>query len=516
MNQTVTESKPAGGASKLQHEIRARIDSLSYLPTTVSVAMKFVELGKNPEAEPSDYAKIISADTSLSAKILGLANSSWYGVRNKVTTVNVAVNLLGLGTVRTLAISYCMTGLHNELDLTTDESRMFWESALCKAVAAKHYVSAQDKKLADEGFVAGMFQDFAMVVMYASAKDPLLAILQNPGNDVQTLLQKERDLFGLDHTDVGRMLAQKLQLPDVFVDAVAFHHNYGHLTEFMEQKSMANAVYVASLFPHMLNLWDRRDADELCRFLDEQSKPGDTAPAAFLTAVQEEFDELYRYFEEKSGSETALAELMQTAARDAADDTTHLVATVQELMRQAAQDGMKVHQLVSDQAQLEDMATHDQLTGTLNREGFCSQANEVLAKAGRYGCSFAVVYLDIDRFKTINDTHGHEFGDLALKKVAGQMQDSVREHDLVGRVGGDEFVLLLDDCTQEDAQQTAEQIVSAIAGQPIGQGERSDKILMSAGCLWVRPSNRECSLDTLMYEAKRAGGNRVQTRAVRA
>ena len=104
-------------SSKMEQKVRERIAALAYLPTSTAVAMKFMELGKDPEADPSSYAKVISSDASLSTKILALANSSWFGVRNKVTKPQVAVNLLGLGTIRTLAISYCLTGLHNDLQL---------------------------------------------------------------------------------------------------------------------------------------------------------------------------------------------------------------------------------------------------------------------------------------------------------------------------------------------------------------------------------------------------------------
>ena len=176
MSQLVAVPTHSGGSSDLQQQIRARIESLSYLPTTVAVAMKFVELGKDPQADPSDYAKVISADSSLSSKILALANSSWFGVRNKVATIRAAVNLLGLSTVRSLAISYCMTGLHNELGLTSDESHIFWEASLCKAVAAKQYLSMHAEHLANEGFLVGMFQD-----ALAFVKGELFASVLAPG-----------------------------------------------------------------------------------------------------------------------------------------------------------------------------------------------------------------------------------------------------------------------------------------------------------------------------------------------
>lgn len=72
---------------ELERQIRAVVDGLSYLPTTASVALRFIELGRNPDADPADYARIVESDGSLSSKMLALANSSWFGVRNKVTKV---------------------------------------------------------------------------------------------------------------------------------------------------------------------------------------------------------------------------------------------------------------------------------------------------------------------------------------------------------------------------------------------------------------------------------------------
>jgi HD-like signal output (HDOD) protein len=313
MTKVAENSAGTISAAGLEQQIRAKIDSLSYLPTTVAVAMKFVELGKDPDAEPAEYAKVISSDSSLSAKLLALVNSSWFAVRNNVAGIPQAVNLLGLGTVRTLATSYCVAGLHNELGLAQDEARLFWEAALCKAVAAKQYVHAMNPKLADQSFVAGLFQDFALPVMYCAAKEELLPILQAPDSDWQTQLQKERTLFRLDHGEIGRILAQKMELPEAFVDAIAFHHNYANLSDFMEDDVIGDAVYVSSLFPHVLSTWSPADAEELRRFLSEHGQSKWTDPNEFLEAVQQEFDQLYRYFEEGNPSEVSLVELMNNA-----------------------------------------------------------------------------------------------------------------------------------------------------------------------------------------------------------
>lgn len=508
-------------AAALEQRVRSRIDSLSYLPTTVAVALKFIELGKNPKAEPSDYATVIGADASLSSKLLALANSPWFGVRNKVTNVRLAVNLLGLGTVRTMAISYCMAGLHNELKLTADESRMFWEAGLCKGVAAKQYARRAAPDIIDEAFVGGMFQDFAVTIMYAAAKEEFRTIIGDAKRSVAEQLQAERDLFHLDHAEVGRILAQKLELPEVLVDAVAFHHNHERLTEFMEEDAMADAMHVAALFPHVLDAWNQQDADQLCAFLEEKTSSGSQDAADFMDEVQKEFNQMYHYFEDATPSETRLADLLIAASKEGADNTAHLVRTVNELMQEAASMGLEMSQLLQSQSKLEDKASHDPLTRVLNREGFTGKASQQLAQASRYGAGFALAFLDVDRFKSINDDLGHEIGDRALKNAASRMQQTIRQHDLVARMGGDEFVLLLYDCQESDAQTILKRILSDVTSEPVCRGKRKLTISLSAGLLYVRPSEHQHNLeklldiaDKLMYQAKQAGGNRVQTRVV--
>ena len=509
---TSVETQKASG--DLQQQIRIRIDSLSYLPTTAAVAMKFVELGKNPDADPADYAKVISADSSLSSKLLALSNSSWAGVRNRITNVKMAVNLLGLGTVRTLAISYCMTGLHNELRLSAEESQSFWETSLCKAVAAKCYASLFDSKLADEAFVAGLFQDFALTVLYATARERYSTILQEPQISVQAQLQKERELFGVDHAEVGRSLAQRLELPELFIDTIAFHHDYERLSELVEQETLRNATYAAALLPHRLNAWSGADADTLAKFLREHNASDDVS--AWLAEVQAEFVQLYTFFHEGDTPQAELTELLTQTAREAADNTTVLVERVNGLVREAAERGIEVHHRVKE---LEDEANRDQLTGVLNRQGFTAAAERMLTQAARYGVAFAVGYFDLDEFKATNDRFGHAFGDLVLKTVVSTAAAALPHDALLGRMGGDEFVFLLYGCTAQEAKQVVGQLVVNVAAKPICDDQVSVQIFLSAGLLCLQPSSQVHSLDKLiraadglMYQAKRAGGNRAEAR----
>jgi diguanylate cyclase (GGDEF)-like protein len=509
-----TTETPAAGGTGLEASVRGRLGSLSYLPTTVAVAMKFVELGKNPEADPGDYAKVISSDSSLSSKLLSLANSSWFGVRNKVTKPHIAVNLLGLGTIRTLAMSYCLTGLHNELHLSSEESKMFWSASLCKAVAARQYATRFDSKAADEAFAVGLFEDFALPVMYAVDRQVVGELLQDSSLSGQAHVQRERELFNLDHAEAGRILAQKLGLPELFVDAVAFHHQRSRLKELTDRTILADAAHVASLLPHALNAWNQQDAEELRMFL-AQAKPQAIDADEFLAGVQKEFDQLMAYFEPGDAPRISLVELLECATKEVADHTTRLMGTVHEMLQQAASAGREVEQLLKQHNQLEQAATRDGLTGVLNREGFKERVSEVLARAARYRSGVAVIFMDLDHFKMLNDRFGHACGDEALQAVADTISSGVRQSDLVGRLGGDEFVVVLSGCSEDVAAEIASRLVQAVGAQTLKNAPVA-RLSISAGLLWVppegvgRPLDKLLSAaDELMYEAKRQGGGRL-------
>ncbi len=507
----------AADNTQMEQRIRARVQALSYLPTSAAVAMKFVELGKDPEADPADYAKVIGSDASLASKILALANSSWFGVRNRVTKPQVAVNLLGLGTIRTLAISYCITGLHNDLKLSADESRMFWSAALCKGVAARQYASHFNPALGEEAFTCGIFQDFALPVMYALAKEQVLEILQDASLDVPARLQKERAIFRLDHSEIARIIAQKLELPELFIDAVAFHHNRESLREFVNNPVLADAAYIAALFPHQLDAWNPADAVRMSQCLAEQTRDKPLDTAAYLELVQNDFNRIYAYFEQgKTGSTAKLADLLADATRDAADNTTRLVTSVQELMSPAAAAGKEVNQLLAQHTKLEQTAYTDSLTGALNREGFMNAAGEALRHAQRYGIGYAIAYLDLDHFKQLNDTSGHVFGDKALQHASQAMLDCVRKDDLVGRIGGDEFVIFIADISAALAEQVLRRIIETASQPPANRSSSVPTPTLSAGLLPIPPRAPAVPLDTLlsmadslMYQAKRAGGNQL-------
>ncbi len=207
---------------------------------------------------------------------------------------------------------------------------------------------------------------------------------------------------------------------------------------------------------------------QLQNYLAEKLQPRGIEAAAFLDSVQKEFNQIYGYFEQGETPRTHLTELLEQATREAADNTVRLVGSVQEMLQHAA-TGQPIQQMLKQHSDLEEAVNCDPLTGALNREGFNARAADMLNNASRYASGLAVVYLDIDRFKTLNDAHGHAAGDAALEMVVDTIKKSIRQADIVARLGGDEFVILATDCSDAGAMTMVERVLTRIADQPVSE-----------------------------------------------
>ncbi len=163
--------------------------------------------------------------------------------------------------------------------------------------------------------------------------------------------------------------------------------------------------------------------------------------------------------------------------------------------------------------ELQKLATTDELTGILNRREFLSASIKELNRARRYSRPCSLIMLDIDHFKNINDMYGHSEGDRALKHVVNIVRDNIREIDIFGRYGGEEFTLLLPEVDSDAGFHTAERLRSFIESNPIPMNSGSISITASFGVAVF--NGEDIDLDELirrsdeaMYEAKSSGRNR--------
>ncbi|HYR05814.1 MAG TPA: sensor domain-containing diguanylate cyclase [Gallionella sp.] len=166
--------------------------------------------------------------------------------------------------------------------------------------------------------------------------------------------------------------------------------------------------------------------------------------------------------------------------------------------------------------QLITLTRTDSLTGIYNRGHFMERAGEVIRMMRRYQRPASMMIMDLDHFKKINDKYGHISGDVALKIFTDVCQQEIREPDIFGRLGGEEFGLMLPETTIQHAQVLAERIRKAVAAAEVPLGDRKIGITVSIGLVEVSPEDSSLSTvlhraDLAMYQAKTRGRNQVVT-----
>lgn len=164
-------------------------------------------------------------------------------------------------------------------------------------------------------------------------------------------------------------------------------------------------------------------------------------------------------------------------------------------------------------SELEARVDVDPLTETLNRRGFERELKRSLAYVKRYGASAALIYLDLDGFKPVNDHHGHAAGDAVLKTIAAALVRHVRASDVVARIGGDEFVVLLWNLSEANAEAKAAALEAAVHATPIRWGASTLVIGASAGAAFIGPLDTPAEVlaraDAAMYVRKAEKNNIV-------
>jgi diguanylate cyclase (GGDEF)-like protein len=181
----------------------------------------------------------------------------------------------------------------------------------------------------------------------------------------------------------------------------------------------------------------------------------------------------------------------------------------------AGQAGILVDlaRLTLDEMEMRLVASVDSLTGVMTRRALIDAGRRDVARALRYGRNLSCLMIDVDRFKAVNDTHGHAVGDLVLQSVAATCRLELRAGDYVGRIGGEEFVVILPETGTDDAFQVAERLRKAVAAEPAAGPAGDIGVTVSIG---VAALGRPHELKTLManadealYAAKKAGRNRT-------
>ncbi|MES2318014.1 MAG: diguanylate cyclase [Pseudomonadota bacterium] len=184
------------------------------------------------------------------------------------------------------------------------------------------------------------------------------------------------------------------------------------------------------------------------------------------------------------------------------------------LARQEVQEAeQRIHSLEAKLQHMSELVREDQLTGSLNRRGLDDVFDRETARSDRRGTPLCVALLDLDDFKRLNDTYGHQAGDSALKHLVKIVKDTLRSMDVIARFGGEEFLILLPETTVEAASQTMTRLQRELTKHFFLHDNEKVLITFSAGVALRQPNEEQAALvkraDLAMYEAKKTGKNRV-------
>jgi len=477
----------------------------STLPTLPAIAIQVLEITQNDNAEFKKIGQTVQNDAALTARILRTVNSSFYGLSKPCPTINRALTYLGMNTVRALVLGFSLVDMTKSVHAFDFNS--FWRRSLYSAAGARRLALAHRTCDPDEAFTLALIQDIGMLAIHATIPHNYAAMTDETTDCHDRLPRIERAALGFDHAAVGSRLAGAWRFPEQFVHGILHHHDL----QMTDHHELIRTVHLSSEIVSAIDGDDPSHAIESiqsrCRdwFSIDIKVIRDT-----LKKIQSEGSQLSQLFKVRFDRSLDLSRILQ-AAQDAA------IRTIETLDRE-------VTVLRNANDQLLDQTRTDSLTGIGNRKYFDQELQRLFDQTMAFNGSLGVIVLDIDHFKMLNDTLGHAVGDIVLKSVAKTITDSTRENEIVARIGGEEFAVLVPGSSVSDLAAVAERIRSAIAAQTFDiedmHGQASTvTVTMSLGVTLlndgasgaqISPHMLLKAADRALYAAKDAGRNCVR------
>ena len=472
------------------------------LPTLPGIAIKLLQAVQKEEPNISEVGKILSNDAALTAKILKLVNSPFYSLSSSITTVDHAIKLLGLNTVKNLALSFSLiTGLQKKRVKKINYNQ-FWKDSLLGAIATKLLANKIDPHSAEDSFFLGLLQDIGCLAMACCLPEQYGVVLSETRKHVTKFHQSESQHLGFNHMEVGEYLIKSWGLPKTFYIPIGHHHCPQNLSDISRDCiERTRLLHLSSLFIDMFNTSDINiQMGTINHFVKEYGLFEKFDAADLTKEIHRQAQDVFPIFDVQFKDDRDYAKLLEKAKVEMAKLSAQMIAELLEKSREIDF--------------LREQTTIDSMTSIHNYKGFCECLNSELSRTKRYKKPLSVIFADIDYFKLVNDTFGHQAGDHALKAVASVLKKGIRDTDYLARYGGEEFAIILPEANIESAFLVAERLRESIRSQNIVYKEKPISLTMSFGVACAS-SNQSLSSDSLikmaddaLYNAKNQGRNR--------
>lgn len=239
-----------------REDIRLGIRNIKNLPTLPVIVSRILEVADDSGSSANELAELVARDMSVSAKVLNLANSAFYGFSRRITTIPQAVVVLGFDTVRSLALSVSVFDtLSKNSDEVSFDREAFWIHSIGCGTASR--LIAKELGYRDTGtfFVAGLLHDLGKVILDTYFSEQYAEVVEEMVEEERSALDAETDILDIDHAEVGAWLATRWKFPEILVTPIAAHHNLmAAQEEFVKE----------ALVVHLANILTKRAGIGLC------------------------------------------------------------------------------------------------------------------------------------------------------------------------------------------------------------------------------------------------------------
>jgi len=228
------------------------IEKIDDLPTLSRTVLKITELVNDPKSSAKDLARVITDDQVLTARLLKLVNSSFYGFPQRISTVTGAIVLLGFDAIRNLLLTTSVFDLFaNRNRKKKQEQERFWDHSLGCAVGAKVIGNYLRHDKIEELFVSGLLHDIGKIVEMLYLPDEFGKVVAVINKEDVLMTTAENRVLGYNHTEIGKLLAEKWNLPVKLVQVIAHHHQPNNAGSFAMEAAI---VHLADIFCRALNM----------------------------------------------------------------------------------------------------------------------------------------------------------------------------------------------------------------------------------------------------------------------
>jgi len=479
-------------------ELQEKLKSCPNLPSPPTIAIQIIQLANKPESDFKKIIQLLTYDPALASKILRIANSPIYPYVKKVENLHQALMVLGLNATISLALSFSLVKSLQAAKGTGLDYTLYWKRALLSGMACQVLGTICEVAEVEELYLAGLLQDLGMLALDQVFPDLYLAYAGQQSVHASLIAHEEQSL-GLTHGAVGSWLLTQWNLPDRLRLAVAGSDDPARIPA---QDERATYTYCVSLSGMIAEIFLRETDDAYLQFVNQQA-------SSLLQLTPETLMDVLEKIKERL-PETE--RLFNTDLQPWDDPQTILEHARESLLLRNLQALQQVEELrvstVNMEAQvsnLEETHRQDVLTGTLTRAHLDKCLETSFAQAVANGECLTLIFADLDKFKSVNDTYGHQAGDRVLQSAARLLLSKLRGTDMVGRFGGEEFVLILPKSATSGAKMVSERILEAFRSTPHEIAENQHiTVTISLGMATHTPENPYAHVDDLLRHADEA------------